>query len=182
MMWCMCNCKRGSPLSASVEECCLAAQCIMRSTEKKNRMHFEELYVKLSSVFFCSNIFNSSLSPPSFFLKRSTPESSGHCLQNKHFSFQNQSPAFWLCWMTLPPNILKYVMVCRACKLNSQGDSQRQTKVPVTRETFLADESNPSACHFYAVACFLLTSYLMRITSSFSEIYDVLYVLYTIVL
>lgn len=139
-MWCICDCKRDFPLSAWVEECCLAAGCIMRSSERtKCISEFGELwYVKLFSPFVPS--LTSPFPPPFFWppplfffaLEPLKVQVSAVCKTN-HFFFPNQRPASWLLRVTPLPNMHENVTVCleavcRACKFKPQSEDQRQTE------------------------------------------------------
>lgn len=142
-MWYICNCKRDFPLSAWVEECCLAARCIMRSSERtKCISEFGGLwYVKLSPLCSLAHVSFSSFfllsSPPLFFsfFFYQEPHRKFRAMQSAKqttFFFLNQNPASWLLRLTPLPNMYEYVMVCleafcRARKLKPQSEDQRQT-------------------------------------------------------
>lgn len=139
-MCCICDCKRDFPLSAWVEECCLAAVCIMRSSKRtKCISEFGELwYVKLSPPFFLARV-----SSP-FFLFTKNPQKFRSAQAAKQTTFfPNQSLAPWLLRVTLLPNMHENVTVCleavcRVCKFKPQSEDQRQTETSSTWETFMA--------------------------------------------
>lgn len=132
-MWCICDCKRDFPLSAWVEECCLAAGCIMRSSKRtKCISEFGELwYVKLFPLCSLAHVSFSSFFL--FFITKS-PQKLRSVQSAKQTTFSpNQSSTPWLLRVTPLPNMHENVTVCleavcRACKFKPQSEDQRQTE------------------------------------------------------
>lgn len=153
-MWWFYNCKRDFPLSVWVEECCLAAGCIMRSSERtKCISEFGELwYVKLFPLFFllCSHLLLFFFFCPPFihffFFNHEPPkvQVSAVCKINLLLFFlflffpSNQRPAPWQLRATPLPNMHENVMVCLEPVCRARKFKSKDREVPTTGGTFMA--------------------------------------------